>query len=100
MTSTSYERSSFGIYSDTEMPSYSILSYTRGARWMVTGDLSVPRLPVKGIPWVVPAVKAEHFSVAAFQNVLDQLASADEGYEWGWLDISCFDQESIRRMKM
>ena len=91
-TLTSIERQGFATYLGTEAPEYNILSYTWG-RWMVEHNVraSATALPVKGTPWVIPAVKEEHFTVAAFQNVVDRLGEG--GCEWAWIDIACIDQD-------
>jgi hypothetical protein len=47
---------------------------------------------VKGTKWKIPAVEKEHFTVAEFQAVLNQMQ--DTGVDWAWVDVACIDQEN------
>jgi len=89
---TSIERDDSNIYMDTKEPKYNILTYSWG-RWQAEQGSSIPSLPVRGTTWEIPTVKEEHFSVEAFQRVIDQMG--EDGVEWGWIDIACIDQENI-----
>ena len=52
-----------------------------------------PALPVNGTSWAIPPVKEEHFTVAAFHNVVTGLGN--HGCEWAWIDVACIDQENV-----
>ena len=86
---TSVERNDSNVYGDALKPKYSILTYTWG-RWQVKTDNPPPTLPVKGTTWKIPAVKEEHFTVEAFQKIVNRMG--DDGVEWAWIDIACIDQ--------
>ncbi|KAH7007537.1 heterokaryon incompatibility protein-domain-containing protein [Ilyonectria destructans] len=92
---TSISRDDSNVYKFGELrvkePLYSTLSYTWG-RWRI-GDGSAqgaPALPIKNTPWRIPAVKQEHFTVRAFQNVVHKIQM--EGTNWVWIDVGCIDQ--------
>lgn len=89
---TSVERDATGLYGNTAKPKYSILTYTWG-RWKTkdSANKGNPALPVKGTPWKVPAVREEHFTVAASQTVLN--STREYGIDWIWVDVPCIDQE-------
>lgn len=88
---TSVERDATGIYGSTAKPKYNILTYTWG-RWKVRDNVKEhSALPVKGTPWKIPAVRGEHFTVAAFQNVSNSMR--EDGIDWIWVDVACIDQE-------
>lgn len=91
-------RSGSSTYGDTVRPKYSILSYTWG-RWQVrqpdvlTDGPETLHLPVEGVTWQIPIISEDHFTVDAFQRVVDQLGRLGET-EWAWVDIACIDQEN------
>ncbi|KIK54404.1 hypothetical protein GYMLUDRAFT_48765 [Collybiopsis luxurians FD-317 M1] len=89
---TSIERSGLNVYGTAQEPKYSILTYTWG-RWQVKepGPLSVA-LPVKGTTWKIPVIKEEHFTVDAFQRIVNRMG--EDGIEWAWIDVACIDQEN------
>lgn len=87
---TSIERQGFCEYSGVQRPRYNILSYTWG-RWENREDPTAPALGVHGTTWRIPPVKAEHFTVSAFQGVVNRLL--EDGCEWAWVDVACIDQE-------
>lgn len=87
---TSIERQGFCEYSGVQRPRYNILSYTWG-RWENREDPTAPALGVHGTTWRIPPVKAQHFTVGAFQSVVNRLS--DDGCEWAWVDVACIDQE-------
>lgn len=66
---------------------YSALSYTWG-RFAAPG----PRINVQGISWVIPSIRADHFTADEFQAILQAIAPAS-GYVW--VDIACIDQECL-----
>ncbi len=47
---------------------------------------------MNGIPWKVPAIKSEAFTVEAFKKVIGH-AGKDLG--WVWVDIACIDQGNL-----
>lgn len=89
----SHERTGEFTYDGVEKPKYNILSYTWG-RWQA--DPGNPVLPVTGIGWDVPPIDPKHFTVAEFQNVVNQVAGKKK---YIWLDIACIDQANPVEMR-
>jgi hypothetical protein len=93
---TSIARDEYGVYRaanfTAQNPKYNILSYTWG-RWKIDDCTQCPVLPVKGTDWEIPAVKQDHFTVEAFQNVLLSML-AQTNIELAWVDIGCIDQDN------
>lgn len=87
----SYERQPGNIYKDEAEPSYNILSYTWGC-WQldVVHPGTSPALRVHGIPWAIPLVSPEVFTVERFEAVLRHVG--DRGVDWVWVDVACIDQ--------
>ena len=91
---TSLERQGECTYGAATSPAYGVLTYTWGRyRTTIKG---APALRVKGVTWEIPAIKETHFTVQAFQNVIDRIG---EHYDYAWIDIACIDQEN-RIVKM
>jgi len=88
---TSIERDESNFYGAVCKPEYSILTYTWG-RWKIRDAKGGPALPVLGTSWKIPAVREEHFTVKAFQSVVQRMSS--DSIEWAWIDIACIDQEN------
>lgn len=92
----SVERDESNVYSGVsgvpkaEKPKYSILTYTWG-RWRIDDVKASPALPVLNIPWHVPAINEEHFTVEEFQKIVNVLGK--DGIDWAWIDVACIDQE-------
>jgi hypothetical protein len=90
-TMTSVERDGANVYAGAEKPKYNILTYTWG-RWRIrTNPKAYPALGVRNTRWDIPPIKADHFSVEEFQNVVDLLAK--KGVDWAWIDVACIDQD-------
>lgn len=93
-TMTAIERDENDNYRTAEKtahkPKYGILTYTWG-HWVIRDEAGGPTLPVKGISWKIPPTKDEHFTVEAFQKVVNKML--ESGVEWAWIDIACIDQE-------
>ena len=95
-TMNSVERDESNVYSGdlgvqkVEKPKYSILTYTWG-RWKIRNVKASPALPVLNVPWDVPAIEEEHFTVQEFQKVVNVLGK--DGIDWAWIDVACIDQE-------
>ena len=92
----SVERDESNVYSGVpgvqkaEKPEYSILTYTWG-RWRIRNGKASPALPVLNVPWNVPAIEEEHFTVEEFQKVVSVLGK--DGINWAWIDVACIDQD-------
>ena len=71
-------------------PQYGTLSYTWGRWRLEDGPDVLPGLPIRNIPWRVPAVREDHFTREAFQNVVRKIQK--EGIDWAWIDVGCIDQ--------
>ena len=95
-TMNSVERDESNVYSGVsgvqkaEKPKYSILTYTWG-RWKIRNVKTFPALRVLNIPWDIPAIEEEHFTVEEFQKVVNVLGK--DGIDWAWIDVACIDQE-------
>lgn len=99
-TMTSLERQEGNIYGDFTEPDYNILSYTWG-RWQVADGN--PALVVCGVPWRVPAIDEQHFSVKQLQRVIWNISLGEQSeiegrrsIDFVWIDIACIDQENER----
>lgn len=74
------------VYGDHKEPAYAILSYTWGKYEVAEG----PRLGIKGIDWKIPSIRPDHFTVASFTSLLEQIGLE---YQYVWVDIACIDQK-------
>ncbi|KAH6997398.1 hypothetical protein EDB80DRAFT_727763 [Ilyonectria destructans] len=101
-TMVSYEWQPGSRYGSYVEPSYNAITYTWG-RWKLSGHErpDVSSIVVHGIPWEVPRVNPDHFTVQQFQNVLKKttervshwmLKHISASVEFLWLDVACIDQ--------
>ncbi|KAL2795520.1 hypothetical protein BJX66DRAFT_168102 [Aspergillus keveii] len=89
-TMASVEWQPGNVYDGVREPRYAIISYTWG-RWKLDDDAPGDPLPVSGVPWKVPRVDQELFTVEEFQKVLNAIAR-DSDTTFVWVDIACIDQ--------
>jgi hypothetical protein len=94
-TLTSFEWQPGNIYGSFSSPDYAALSYTWG-RWMLKPDElpHVEPLAIQGVPWSIPRVRPELFTVEQFQCAIESCTRRRKGddLEFLWLDIACINQ--------
>lgn len=99
-------------YGGYKEPQYNAISYTWG-RWEIAEirrDSKIRAIDIKGVPWRIPRIDPEHFTVAEFEHIIrvtrqaslvplkrDLLKRAyrQTGFpkcSFIWLDIACIDQ--------
>lgn len=96
----SVERTGECTYGTFEAPPYNILSYTWG-RFQPRGEnasaIPAGALAIENVAWSVPRVRSDHFTTAAFEQVLRRAAQGLPGDEGTcahiWLDVACIHQE-------
>ncbi|KAI1735010.1 heterokaryon incompatibility protein-domain-containing protein [Xylaria scruposa] len=81
-------------------PRYAVLSYTWG-RWELPSNHEPPHpaLNVAGIPWKIPPVSEELFTVEEFETTIRKCA-CEAGADFIWVDVACIDQRSESPQKM
>ncbi|KAI0190485.1 hypothetical protein EV127DRAFT_430402 [Xylaria flabelliformis] len=81
-------------------PKYAVLSYTWG-RWELPSDHEPPHpsLNVAGIPWKIPPVSEELFTVQEFETTVRQCA-CEASADFIWVDVACIDQRPESPQKM
>ncbi|RBR25339.1 uncharacterized protein FIESC28_01776 [Fusarium coffeatum] len=97
---TSYPWKQGNRYRGVYKPKYVALSYTWG-RWRLKEGVqeSVEALNIRNVPWKIPRVDPQHFTVDEFQNAIIAAANGDSGdrkqpkVKFVWLDVACIDQE-------
>ena len=89
------------LYGDTFCPVYNIVTYTCGMFKLSPYDVPhVPSLRVHNIPWAIPRIHPEYFTVDNLLAVLQQARGWRLSYEgflvpetdWVWIDMACVDQ--------
>ena len=97
---TSYPWQPRNTYGGYKAPRYNAITYTWGRFSLRPDDAeyaSTEPLPIRGISWPVPRVKASHFTADQFRRVIESVAfppddDEDEPAEFVWLDVACIDQ--------
>jgi hypothetical protein len=102
----SYEWQPGNYYGHFQAPRYSIISYTWG-RWKVqTHEESqytrLRSLKVHGVPWEVPKIKEELFTLSQFEAAIQSCVAANsvprkqsrsaERLDFIWVDVACISQ--------
>lgn len=130
-TMTSHKWQPGNKYGHHMSPSYHTVSYTWG-RWRLKDEPrqkpDVEALFIKGVPWPIPRVDPDHFTVVEFESVIRQAVKVppplfsknlkkrrwwsrwlrkygktddDEGAcQFLWLDIACIDQRYTLEAKL
>ncbi|KAI1748948.1 hypothetical protein F4782DRAFT_550304 [Xylaria castorea] len=81
-------------------PKYAVLSYTWG-RWELPSDHEPPHaaLNVAGIPWKIPPISEELFTVDEFETTIRKCAG-ETAADFIWVDVACIDQRAGSPQKM
>lgn len=102
----SYEWQPGNCYGPYKSPKYSIISYTWG-RWKVqtyeeTQYTHVKPLQVHGVPWTIPKIKEELFTLSQFEAAIKSCVAANkvrkkqqnlaDKLDFIWIDIACINQ--------
>jgi hypothetical protein len=67
-------------------PSYATISYTWGRYVALEGKV----IPITGVPWRLPGVHSEHFTVENFTKTIDAIGNICQ-VDFLWLDVACVD---------